>query len=101
MRIETTSGPILTTIDDPSLFVQVLRLRFPGDPKRGENQNPRQMLAGNAWTTFPEAGFSILHAIPPIGSKFIAASASGPASQTPVAEGDYHGAFRLFFGDPH
>jgi hypothetical protein len=97
MKVQTAQGPILVTLDDPKLFVQMLKVQFPGDPKPG--QNTGQILSGNAWTTFPDAGFSILHAIPPIGSKFKGADSTGPAGQTPIAEGNYRGSARFYFGE--
>ncbi|MEA2735853.1 MAG: hypothetical protein QOE14_2304, partial [Humisphaera sp.] len=49
---------------------------------------------------FPDAGLSILHAIPPIGSKFQLANTTGPQGQQNVAKGEYRGRVRFYFGEP-
>jgi hypothetical protein len=94
------------TIDDPALFVQVLRPEFPDNPKpynlttaatRPVSQNAT--LSANAWATFPQAGFSLLHGIAPMGTKFNIAQQLGPQSQQNVASGDYRGSVRIFFGE--
>jgi hypothetical protein len=108
MQLQTTAGPILVALDgDPSLFVQVLRPTFPGDPKphsptTAATQAIRQSqhLSANAWASFPEAGFSILHGIAPMGTKFNIAGQLGPQSQQNVADGEYRGTVRFFFGAP-
>ena len=105
MRLTTTAGPIVIALDDPSLFVQVLRPTFPGDPKphspttaatRSIKQGDH--LSANAWANFPDAGFSILHGIAPMGTKFQIAQQLGPQSQQNVANGVYRGRARFFFG---
>jgi hypothetical protein len=96
LRLDTTEGPILVQVDTPGKFVQVLKPPFPGDPKVG--QNPNNMLSGNAWAEFPDAGISILDAIPPIGSKFRGADSTGPMGQKPIGRGEYKGSIRLTFG---
>ena len=90
------TGPILVVPEDSSLFVQVLRPEFPGKPAPGGNA--QSMLSGNAWAAFPDAGFSLLHAIPPIGSKFRTAESTGPSGQKTVANGDYRGVVSFYFG---
>ena len=105
MQLQTTGGQILVALDDPSLFVQVLRPTFPGDPKphspttavtRSIKQGDH--LSANAWANFPDAGFSILHGIAPMGTKFQIAQQLGPQSQQNVARGVYRGRARFFFG---
>ncbi|MEO6434943.1 MAG: hypothetical protein ABIP55_04175, partial [Tepidisphaeraceae bacterium] len=102
MRLETTAGPVVIELDDPSLFVQVGRPKFPGEPKpfspttAATRRAPLSQLAGNAWANLPEAGFSILHAIPPIGTKFQLANTTGPQGQQNVAKGEYRGRVRFY-----
>jgi hypothetical protein len=106
MQLRTTDGPILIELQDPSLFVQVLKADFPSHPKpvspttaamKGGSQSAT--LAANAWASFPDAGFSILNGIAPMGNKFNIAPLLGPKSQQNVAAGDYHGTVRFYFGD--
>ena len=106
MQLQTTAGLILVSIDDPALYVQVLRPAFPGDPKpfsptTAATQAIRQSqhLSANAWATFPDAGFSLLHGIAPMGTKFNVARQLGPQSQQNVAEGEYRGKVRFYFGE--
>ncbi|HYO09645.1 MAG TPA: glycoside hydrolase family 2 TIM barrel-domain containing protein [Tepidisphaeraceae bacterium] len=106
MRLETSAGPILAALDDPELHVQVLRPRFPGDPKpispttAATRRAPSSQLSGNAWAQFPAAGFSLLHAIPPIGSKFQLSNTTGPRGQQTTASGEYRGRAKFYFGQP-
>jgi len=106
MQLRTVDGTILVTLDDPSLYVQVLKADFPSHPKpaspttaavKGGSQG--STVAANAWASFPDAGFSILHGIAPMGNKFNIAEKLGPKSQQNVAGGNYHGTVRFFFGD--
>ena len=106
MQFETTAGPILISIDDPSLYVQVLRPEFPDDPKPHSPTTAATRpistsahLSANAWASFPRAGFSILHGIAPMGTKFNTAHQLGPQSQQNVADGEYRGRARFFFGE--
>jgi hypothetical protein len=105
MKLQTSDGPILVVLDDPSLFVQVLKADFPSHPtpvspttaavKGGSQQ---ATVAANAWASFPDAGFSILQAIAPMGNKFNIANQLGPKSQQNAAAGEYHGTARFYFG---
>ena len=106
MQLRTTDGSILIELQDPSLFVQVLKADFPSHPKpespttaaiKGGPQSAT--LAANAWASFPDAGFSILNGIAPMGNKFNIAPLLGPKSQQNVASGDYRGTVRFYFGD--
>ncbi|MBC7782584.1 MAG: glycoside hydrolase family 2 [Burkholderiales bacterium] len=106
MRLETTDGPITVALDDPSLYVQVLRPEFPDNPKafspttaatRPVSAGSR--LSANAWALFPDAGFSILHGIAPMGTKFNIGQQLGPQGQQNVANGEYRGTVRFFFGE--
>jgi hypothetical protein len=87
MQLQTTDGPILITLSDPSLYVQVLKADFP------------TRIVANATARFPDAGFSILHGIAPIGNKFNVPGLLGPKSLPNVASGTYRGTVRMFFGD--
>ena len=106
MQIQTTRGPILVALDDPALYLQILRPQFPGNPKpfnvstaavRAVAQSAT--LSANAWANFPAADFSILHAIAPMGTKFNIAKQLGPQSQQNAADGEYRGSARFFFGE--
>ncbi|HEY7090069.1 MAG TPA: glycoside hydrolase family 2 TIM barrel-domain containing protein [Tepidisphaeraceae bacterium] len=97
MKLQTTAGSIVIALEDPSLFVQVLRPQFPGNPKPAATT--QDSLSGQAWATFPNAGLSVLHAIPPIGSKFRPASSTGPQGQRTRAQGDYKAKVWLRFGE--
>ena len=106
MQLRTTDGPILVELQDPSLFVQVLKADFPSHPKPVspttaaiKSSSQGATIAANAWTSFPDAGFSILNGIAPMGNKFNVAPLLGPRSQQNVAAGDYHGTVRFYFGD--
>ncbi len=87
MELETDAGPITLVPRSEGVFVQVLA------PKQAPDS-----LVGQTKTTLPTAGLGLLHAIPPIGSKFKKAVQCGPQSQLNVAEGEYSGAFELHFG---
>ncbi len=108
MRLRTTDGPILVTVDDPAVYVQVLRADFPGDPQSAApttapakgGARKAATLSVNAWAPFPDAGFSVLHGIPPMGNKFNAPRLLGPKSQPNVAAGEYRGTVRFSFGTP-
>ena len=89
MELETTAGPITLQPGTEGLFVQVLA-----------PQQAPDSLVGQTKTTLPTAGLGLLHAIPPIGSKFKKAIQCGPQSQLNVAEGEYRGSFLLRFGPP-
>jgi hypothetical protein len=99
MKFETTGGPILLSLQDPKLFVQVLRPRFPGDPQSRATTRANDQLSGNAWAAFPDAGLSFLHAIPPVGSKFRTAASTGPQGQQNQASGEYRVSVRFRFGE--
>jgi hypothetical protein len=109
MRLETTDGPILVEPEDPNLFVQVLRPEFPTVPlvpvvttapaTTQSSTRPAQPFGGRAVAAFPDAGLSILHAIPPIGTKFRGANTTGPQGQPNQASGEYHAIVRFRFGD--
>jgi len=106
MKLQTTSGPITVALDDPPLYIQVLRPEFPNHPKpfspttaatQAVKQHAR--LSANAWANFPDAGFSILHGIAPMGTKFQIPAELGPQSQQNRAHGKYHAAVRIYFGE--
>ena len=102
MELRTTDGPIRVTVDDPAVYVQVLRADFAGDPQStppATGPAKGKSLSANAWAPFPDAGFSVLHGIPAIGNKFNAAGQLGPKSQPNVAAGEYRGTVRFRFGD--
>ena len=86
-QLQTTEGPITAVMGQDDLFLQVFTPKFP--------QNREARYTSPA---FPLAGLSFLHAIPPIGSKFISAARSGPQGQPAVASGSYHGTVSFYFG---
>jgi hypothetical protein len=105
MEIRTTAGNILVEMEEP-MFVQMLRPEFPGHPKphsatTAATQAVKQSasLSANAWANFPDAGFSLLRGIAPMGTKFNVAQQLGPKSQQNVAQGTYRGKARFVFGD--
>jgi hypothetical protein len=105
MRLETTGGPIVVALDDPSVFVQVLKPRFPEgapppDPRPTSKPSSRLGLARYARADLPNAGLAILHAIPAIGNKFHRADQTGPQGQQNRANGEYRGRVKFFFGEP-
>ncbi|HEV2294980.1 MAG TPA: glycoside hydrolase family 2 TIM barrel-domain containing protein [Tepidisphaeraceae bacterium] len=103
MRLDTTDGPIVIAPQDPSLFVQVLTPRFPekpGEDRATTSTRPLLGLSRHARADLPDAGLSILHAIPAIGNKFHRADQTGPQGQQNRATGEYRGRVKFFFGDP-
>jgi hypothetical protein len=88
LQLKTTEGPITALVNQDDLFVQVLTPKFPAT----EN-------LGRTGVTFPAAGLSFLHAIPPIGSKFVAANVTGPNAQQTPSQGEYRGSVSFFFGE--
>ena len=87
VQFQTTEGPITAVMGQDDLFLQVLTPKFPQTREARYTSPP-----------FPAAGFSFLHAIPPMGSKFIPADRSGPDGQQPIASGSYHGTVSFYFG---
>jgi hypothetical protein len=104
MRLDTTAGPIVIAPQDPSLYVQVLKPKFPEGPLPAPTTSPTTKptlgLARHARASLPDAGLSILHAIPAIGNKFHRADQTGPQGQPNRANGEYQGRVKFFFGDP-
>jgi hypothetical protein len=88
-QLSTSAGPITLSLHDDANFLQLLT------PTQTE-----PALQGKTGVKYPAAGLSILHAIPPIGSKFNGPETGGPQGQPTTATGDYHAAFSLYFGDP-
>jgi hypothetical protein len=88
-QLQTAAGPITLSLNDDANFLQLLT------PTQTE-----PALQGKTGVKFPSAGLSILHAIPPIGSKFNGPETGGPSGQPTSATGDYHASFSLFFGTP-
>ncbi|HYG22218.1 MAG TPA: glycoside hydrolase family 2 TIM barrel-domain containing protein [Verrucomicrobiae bacterium] len=87
MQWETTEGTI-SVVPEGVPFIQVLT---PG-------QAPDELI-GKTKVQLPDAGLGLLHAIPPIGTKFKDATHSGPQSQLTSAKGEYSGAVSFYFGD--
>jgi Beta galactosidase small chain len=103
MRLDTTNGPIVIAPQDPSLFVQVLKPKFPEGPvpaPTSATTKPTLGLARYARANVADAGLSILHAIPAIGNKFHRADQTGPQGQLNHATGEYKGRVKFFFGEP-
>jgi hypothetical protein len=59
---------------------------------------PPTNLVGKAGVNLPKAGLAVLHAIPPIGSKFQTPNRGGPRGQQTVAAGVYRGTVSFCFG---
>jgi hypothetical protein len=86
--IATRTLPITVVAETPGLYLRVLTPTAPKDPR---------MTA----VPFPDGDISFLHAIPPIGTKFHAASAYGPESQLSLVNGrtgTYTGTLHFTFG---
>jgi hypothetical protein len=90
LQLNTSEGPITAMLEqDPRapIYIQMFT------PK-----TPPGNLPGQAWSPFPNAGISFLHAIPAIGSKFVGPRSSGPMGQPAIAHGEYKGHISLYFG---
>jgi hypothetical protein len=86
LQLETTEG-LITVVPENIPFVQVLTPEQPPDN-----------LIGKTKVNLPQCGLGFLHAIPPIGTKFKDAAASGPQSQPNVGQGEYSGRVSFYFG---
>jgi hypothetical protein len=86
MKLTTTEGALTLMIPDENTFVRV------GTPKM-----PPANLAMRALLTFPPGNLAILRDIPAMGSKFQAASGSGPQATTPLAREPYKGTVYMRF----
>jgi hypothetical protein len=87
MHLQTGEGLITLVPGGNEVYVQVLTPEQPPDD-----------LVGQTKFTLPDIGLGLLHAIPPVGTKFKPAGQGGPQGQLAVAEGEYAGSFRLCFG---
>lgn len=87
LQLETAEGPITVVPGSQDVFVQVLTPAMPPDD-----------LIANTKVSLPQAGLALLHAIPPVGSKFKHASTSGPQGQLDQAAGEFSGSIRFYFG---
>lgn len=86
LQLETTEG-LITVVPENIPYVQVLTPEQPPDN-----------LVGKTKVNLPQCGLGFLHAIPPIGTKFKPAAASGPQSQPNVGQGEYSGRVSFYFG---
>jgi hypothetical protein len=86
LQLETTEG-LITVVPENVPYVQVLTPEQPPDN-----------LIGKTKVNLPQCGLGFLHAIPPIGTKFKDAAASGPQSQPNVGQGEYSGRVSFYFG---
>ena len=82
---ETTDGPITLATPDEDLYLRVY--------SQPEGYEPR-----HARMIWPEGDISVLHAIPPIGTKFHEAADLGPQGQKTQASGLYKGTLYFYFG---
>ena len=85
-RLLTDEGAIHFVIDSPDMFLRLFT------PKDGVDPKSTAMV-------FPDKGISFLHGIPPIGTKFLAASDLGPQGQKHSVNGTFKGRIFMFFGD--
>jgi hypothetical protein len=86
LQLETTEG-LITVVPESVPFVQVLTPEMPPDK-----------LVGKTKVNIPQCGLGLLHAIPPIGSKFKPADTTGPQGQPNIAQREYSGAVSFYFG---
>ncbi len=86
LQLETAEG-LITVVPENIPFVQVLTPEQPPDN-----------LVAKTKVNLPQCGLGLLHAIPPIGTKFKDAAASGPQSQPNVGQGEYSGRVSFYFG---
>jgi hypothetical protein len=86
LQLETTEG-LITVVPENIPYVQVLTPEQPPDN-----------LIGKTKVNLPQCGLGFLHSIPPIGTKFKPAAASGPQSQPNVGQGEYSGRVSFYFG---
>jgi hypothetical protein len=86
LQLETTEG-LIAVVPENIPYVQVLTPEQPPDN-----------LIGKTKVNLPQCGLGFLHAIPPIGTKFKPAAASGPQSQPNVGQGEYSGRVSFYFG---
>jgi hypothetical protein len=82
-RFDTASGPLTVASATPDGYFRI------GTPRISHI---------NTTVAFPAGDLSFLHAIPPMGSKFITPDRTGPASQWARAAGDYAGTLTFRFG---
>jgi hypothetical protein len=87
MQLNTTEGQITVINDGATPFMQVLTPEF-----------PPVAIGGHTVPSLPACGLGLLDAIPPIGSKFQAAADVSPAGERTIAQGDYSGSIRFYFG---
>lgn len=87
LQLQTSEGQITMINRGATPFIQVLTPEFP--PAK---------LAGHTIPPLPECGLGLLDAIPPMGSKFQAASEVSPSGARAVAHGDYSGSVCFYFG---
>ena len=83
--LHTKQGSILIAAETEDIFLRILT------PKSGKEPH-------NTHPAFPDGDISMLHAIPPMGTKFLAPQFLGPESQKTEADGTYSGT--LYFAFP-
>ncbi|HEY3383101.1 MAG TPA: glycoside hydrolase family 2 TIM barrel-domain containing protein [Vicinamibacterales bacterium] len=83
-RLDTAAGPLTIASATPDIYLRV------GTP-RIDHQNTT--------VEFPAGDVSFLHAIPAIGSKFVAPDKSGPSGRPATASGSYRGTLVFSFGE--
>lgn len=81
-RLETEVGSLLV---EPGRADGYLRMGTP------------RISHANTTVEFPEGDLSFMHAIPPIGEKFVAPEALGPSAAWPSAGGEYSGSLSFRF----
>jgi hypothetical protein len=86
-RLTTPLGPIAIVMDSPGLFLRLFT------PDNGPTPQ-------TATAPFPAHDLSILHAIPPIGDKFLAAPTLGPQSAPNTLDGTLTATVYFHFGAP-
>ena len=88
LQLNTGRAPITILLHQPNTFVQFFTPQF-----------PPTYLQGKTAVNFPGTDISFLDSIPPIGSKFVPPSITGPQAQDPIAVGPQKGAISFYCGE--
>ncbi|MGN6369800.1 MAG: glycoside hydrolase family 2 protein [Phycisphaerae bacterium] len=88
LQLDTGKGPVTILVHQPDTFVQFFTPQFPPTYMRGKTG-----------VNFPGTDISFLRTIPPIGSKFVPPSITGPEAQDGTVVGPQKGAISFYCGE--